>query len=106
MSPDVDLEVISGGRTERYTGADLKGVCREAAMEALRESMGVGVVVGLCSSGIPCSMPILIDLMNFFVMQEGRHFDAALKAVTPTLSSEMLMQYKDFEKRFGSGTKG
>ncbi|KAJ3049191.1 hypothetical protein HK097_009790 [Rhizophlyctis rosea] len=81
VSPDVDLKIISGERTNRYTGADLKAVCREAAMEALRESMGVGVV-------------------------QRKHFDAALKAVTPTLSDEMLKQYEDFEKRFGSRTKG
>ncbi|KAJ3040816.1 hypothetical protein HDV00_010431 [Rhizophlyctis rosea] len=80
ISPAVDLEVLSGDLTERYTGADLKGVCREAAMEALRESLGGGFV-------------------------EARHFEAALKAISPTLSDEMVRQYRQFEKRFGSGTK-
>ncbi|KAJ3280991.1 hypothetical protein HK104_000276 [Borealophlyctis nickersoniae] len=75
LSPRIDLEDLAR-RTERYTGADLKGVCREAGMEGVRSR---GDVV------------------------EPEHFDVALAAIPPTLSEEMLKQYEVFERRFGSG---
>ncbi|KAI7873010.1 P-loop containing nucleoside triphosphate hydrolase protein [Spinellus fusiger] len=44
LSEDVDLEVIANC-TDHYTGADLKNVCREAAMIALREQHSAQQVV-------------------------------------------------------------
>ncbi|KAI8615022.1 hypothetical protein BC830DRAFT_331992 [Chytriomyces sp. MP71] len=67
-------------RAERYTGADLESVCREAALCALRESRGAGKV-------------------------EARHFEEAVAAVKPSLSVEMLEQYEGFTERFGVGTR-
>ncbi|KAJ3073739.1 hypothetical protein HDU98_000802 [Podochytrium sp. JEL0797] len=67
-------------RTEKYTGADLESVCREAAFAALRESKGAGEI-------------------------DARHFENALKAVKPSLSDEMLQQYAVFSRKFGKGTK-
>ena len=37
MAIDVDLEAVANA-TEHYTGAELEGVCREAALAALRGS--------------------------------------------------------------------
>ncbi|KAI8827196.1 P-loop containing nucleoside triphosphate hydrolase protein [Fimicolochytrium jonesii] len=79
VAADVDLDGMAE-RTERYTGADLKAVCREAAMEALRAH-------GTATSVV-----------------EQEHFDAALVVVKPTLSGDMLDQYTDFAKTFGAGT--
>lgn len=45
LAPDVDLESLAGAATERHTGADLKAICREAAMEALRGMRDANVVV-------------------------------------------------------------
>ncbi|KAI9013080.1 P-loop containing nucleoside triphosphate hydrolase protein [Gaertneriomyces semiglobifer] len=74
----VDNSALAGDRTERYTGADLKAVCREAAMEALRESREAQTVL-------------------------PRHFDRALLVVKPTLSMQMLAQYQAFAEQFGTG---
>ncbi|KAJ3351295.1 hypothetical protein HDU83_009022 [Entophlyctis luteolus] len=73
-SVDFDLLVV---RTERYTGADLESLCREAAFAALRESKGAGEI-------------------------QMRHFeDALLDSVKPSLSSEMISQYALFRAKFG-----
>ncbi|KAI8909376.1 P-loop containing nucleoside triphosphate hydrolase protein [Powellomyces hirtus] len=78
LAPEVDIQQIAEVRTVRYTGADLKAVCREAAMEALRSGRDAAMV-------------------------EVRHMEAALAAVKPTLSDEMLAQYQAFAQQFGSG---
>ncbi|KAI9342867.1 P-loop containing nucleoside triphosphate hydrolase protein, partial [Obelidium mucronatum] len=67
-SEGIDFESLAD-RTERYTGADLESVCREAAFSALRENK---------------------EAENFV---EGRHFEDALKSVKPSLSEDMLRQY-------------
>lgn len=74
LAPDVDLESIAA-RTELYTGAELAGVCREAALAALREG-GVS--------------------MHSVEEVAGRHFEAAVRAVRPALSEELLAQYADW----------
>ncbi|KAG9301685.1 hypothetical protein G9A89_016756 [Geosiphon pyriformis] len=74
LLPDVDLDEIAQ-QTNMYTGADLKNVCREAAMTALRESRDADQVT-----------------MN--------HFLEALKIVRPSLTEEMLGQYKDIHKKY------
>lgn len=38
MTPDISIDALAE-RTERYTGADIEAVCREAVMTALRENM-------------------------------------------------------------------
>jgi transitional endoplasmic reticulum ATPase len=45
LAEDVDLGRLAGMVDERFTGADLRGWCREAAMCALRENMESKVVV-------------------------------------------------------------
>ncbi|KAJ3100298.1 hypothetical protein HDU96_010378 [Phlyctochytrium bullatum] len=78
LADDVDLRMIAYFRTDRFTGADLESVCREAALAALRESMGTGSV-GM------------------------HHFDQALQTIIPSISHAMLQQYAKFEKEFGKG---
>ncbi|TPX72487.1 hypothetical protein CcCBS67573_g05835 [Chytriomyces confervae] len=74
------LEAIAS-KTDRYTGADLESLCREAAFAALRESQhaAAGYV-------------------------ETRHLESALSTVKPSLSVEMLAQYDAFSKQFGKGS--
>jgi transitional endoplasmic reticulum ATPase len=44
MAGDIDLDLLAKA-TERFTGADIESLCREAAFAALRESKGAGEVV-------------------------------------------------------------
>ncbi|KAJ3149244.1 hypothetical protein HDU89_003962 [Geranomyces variabilis] len=83
LGPGIDLARLASPAVTgpRFTGADLKAVCREAAMEALREGRGVAGVVSL------------------------RNFEAALAGLKPTLSDEMLEQYRAFSKVFGKGVE-
>ncbi|KAJ3241600.1 spermatogenesis-associated protein 5-like protein 1 [Chytriomyces hyalinus] len=74
------LEAIAS-KTDRYTGADLESLCREAAFAALRESQRA-------TAGYV----------------ETRHLESALNTVKPSLSVEMLEQYDAFSKQFGKGS--
>ncbi|KAI8845283.1 P-loop containing nucleoside triphosphate hydrolase protein [Chytriomyces cf. hyalinus JEL632] len=74
------LEAIAS-KTDRYTGADLESLCREAAFAALRESQHA-------TAGYV----------------ETRHLESALNTVKPSLSVEMLEQYDAFSKQFGKGS--
>ncbi len=56
-------------KTEGYSGADLEAVVREAAMEALRESMNAKEV-------------------------SAKHFEEALKKVKPSITKDMFVQYQ------------
>ena len=61
--------------TENYSGADLEALCREAALTALRENKKTKEI-------------------------KMKHFEKALKKVTPSLSEKLLEFYKRFEERF------
>ncbi|CAG8522876.1 5530_t:CDS:10 [Paraglomus brasilianum] len=68
LSNDVVLDELAE-KTEFYSGADLKNLCREAAMIALRETISVQNI-------------------------EMRHFSEAMKNVQPSLTPEALKQYE------------
>ncbi|PRW20672.1 cell division control 48-like protein B [Chlorella sorokiniana] len=69
LAPGVDLSAIAAS-TERFTGAELAAVCREAAMAALRE-----------------------DVQGASVVQH-RHFELALNGIQPQLSAPDLAKYE------------
>lgn len=73
LGDDVQLGDVAQ-RTAGYTGADLAAVCREAAMQALRDA----------DDGVPRARAIL-----------ARHFDAALAQIAPSLSAVQLARYAD-----------
>ncbi|GAQ81059.1 Nuclear AAA ATPase [Klebsormidium nitens] len=60
-------------RTEKYTGADIAAVCREAALAALEEDLSATSV-------------------------KPRHFDAALKTVGPSISPHDETFYASFQR--------
>jgi transitional endoplasmic reticulum ATPase len=68
LAKDVNLEKLSE-LTEGYTGADIEAVCREAAMVAAREDRETKEV-------------------------KAKHFEEALKAVTPSLTKEGMAKYE------------
>jgi len=69
----VDLKDIAE-KTEGFSGADLEALSREAAMNALREDIKSKIV-------------------------EKKHFDEALKKMTPSLSKEVQAHYEKFVER-------
>jgi transitional endoplasmic reticulum ATPase len=74
IAKDVDVSKLAT-KTEGYVGADIEGVCREAAMIALRE-----------------------DLKSKEVYM--KHFEEALKVVKPSVDKEIEEAYKQLEDYF------
>ena len=70
LAPDVDLRAVAR-RAERFTGAELRGVIREAALAALRQDMGASAVA-------------------------AAHVDAALAATRPALAESDLAKWASF----------
>uniref|UniRef100_A0A0D3G6Y7 AAA+ ATPase domain-containing protein n=1 Tax=Oryza barthii TaxID=65489 RepID=A0A0D3G6Y7_9ORYZ len=71
LGDDVDLWKVAE-RTELFTGADLEGLCREAGMAALRES--------LRSERFVC---------------DDIHFQAALRSLRPSLTQSVVDEYSN-----------
>jgi transitional endoplasmic reticulum ATPase len=63
-------------KSDGYTGADIEAVCREAALDALREDM----------------KPKKVAM---------KHFEDALKAVPMSISAQDLLRYDDLKKSIG-----
>ncbi|TFG12708.1 AAA family ATPase [Candidatus Thorarchaeota archaeon] len=69
LADDVNLEELAK-KTDGYSGADIEGVCREAAMAAVRDDWQ--------------SKPV-----------EMKHFESALKEIRPSISDEDENRYKN-----------
>jgi transitional endoplasmic reticulum ATPase len=81
LAEDVKLSELAE-MTEGYVGADIEGICREAAMLALREIVTPGV-----------------DRKNILekagdIRLSKRHFERAIRRVKPTTSRETLSAYE------------
>jgi transitional endoplasmic reticulum ATPase len=76
VAEDVHFSVLAE-KTEGYTGADIEAICREAALNALREDM----------------KPKKVQM---------KHFEAATKSIPMSLSSQDLKRYEDMKKNIGS----
>jgi transitional endoplasmic reticulum ATPase len=71
LAKDVNLELLSE-KTESLVGADIEGVCREAAMLALRENIKATEV-------------------------KKKNFDEALKKIKPSVTIDDAKAYKEME---------
>jgi SpoVK/Ycf46/Vps4 family AAA+-type ATPase len=89
LAPDVDLGAVATA-AERYTGAELAAVCREAAFAALREGGEWGGPAGAAPAEAVAA----------------RHFAAALAGVRPALGAEELARYAAWPPRRGAGALG
>jgi len=69
---NVELKELAA-KTDGFVGADLENLCREAAMIALRENREADIV-------------------------EMRHFEAALKIITPSVDKNIMKQYESIGK--------
>jgi transitional endoplasmic reticulum ATPase len=79
LTKDVKLERLAE-ITNGYSGSDIKSICREAAILALRENAKAKQV-------------------------SKKHFDEALKKVNPSIKKEALEQYKEIEENYLKSTK-
>ena len=79
LADDVNIEELAL-RTEGYTGADIEAVCREAAMEAIREG----------------ARPVKVA---------ARHFEKALKNVPPSVSQDDLKYYMEVYNQFRKSSR-
>jgi len=77
---NVDINVLANS-TDGYVGADIEGVCREAAMLALRED------------------PLAKEVKQ-------SHFEAALKVVRPSATKETIKYYEAIRESLQSGAAG
>ncbi|MCD6402893.1 MAG: AAA family ATPase [Candidatus Aenigmarchaeota archaeon] len=74
LSKDINLKKLAK-MTEGFTGADLEALCREAAMNAIRENKKAKEV-------------------------KMKHFEKALEIITPSVSKELIKFYEKFAERF------
>lgn len=75
IHPSMHLEDLVT-RTERYSGAEITAVCREAALQALQENIAAEHVT-------------------------HTHFLAALDAVTPRIPQSLLQTYEKYQREHG-----
>jgi transitional endoplasmic reticulum ATPase len=74
LSPDVSLKEVAE-ITDGYVGSDLESICREAAIEALREADDADEV-------------------------EMSHFRLAIESVRPTITEDLMSYYEEVEEEF------
>ncbi|MBM1154436.1 AAA family ATPase, partial [archaeon] len=79
LADDVDLREIAR-KTRLFTGAELEALCREAAMLALRENIEAKAV-------------------------HMRHFEEAMKRITPTLTEDLIQYYETLQRQLGRETR-
>ncbi|GEM_PF-5459109 len=77
LDPDVDIEKLAA-MTERFSGADIVAVCREAALLAARESL-------LRKRHVPVRMGDFVSI---------------IERVKPSVTLDMLREYERFRERY------
>jgi len=85
LSKDVDLVQLAE-KTQGFGGADIAGICREAAMNAIRRQM----------VGLKDNHPSPEVLGSMTVSQAD--FEAALKIRQPFIKTKSPQQAEDYEK--------
>ncbi|CAK9034734.1 unnamed protein product [Durusdinium trenchii] len=92
---DVDLAQLAT-RLERYSGADVQLVCREASMNPMRrlvEGLSPSELVELRAEG-------KLSMENVSVSMSD--FEDAIHRVQPSVSHSDTQRYLDWQKDFGS----
>jgi len=75
LAKEINFDLLAE-KTEGYTGADIEAICREAALVALREEMRKKDVT-------------------------MKHFEAAIKSISTSVSTADLRQYDEMKKSLG-----
>ncbi|MEM7821648.1 MAG: CDC48 family AAA ATPase [Candidatus Aenigmatarchaeota archaeon] len=73
LAKDVDIKEFAK-KTEGFSGADIEALCREAAMNAIRENIKAKEV-------------------------KKKHFEEALNKISPSITEEVKQYYEKFEER-------
>jgi transitional endoplasmic reticulum ATPase len=79
LAKDVDIEEFAE-KTEGYVGSDIEGVCREAAMLALRKDINADKV-------------------------KKEHFEEAMNKVRPSVTKSDMEKYKKIEENYLKSAK-
>ncbi|MDI6916768.1 MAG: AAA family ATPase [Thermoplasmatales archaeon] len=87
LADDIDISMLAE-RTENYVGADIEAICREATILALREIVKKGMGRKDVKKAVKGKKI------------EKKHFDAAIKRVKPTMTSETLKDYEKIMEEF------
>jgi transitional endoplasmic reticulum ATPase len=77
LDKDISLSELSK-KTEGFTGADIEGLCREAAMLSLRKNIN--------------SKKVVMD-----------NFEKAMYSIRPSITESVINYYKEISKDLGSG---
>jgi transitional endoplasmic reticulum ATPase len=77
LDKDISLEDLAN-ITEGYTGADIEGLCREAAMLSLRENIKTKKV-------------------------DKENFNKAMESIRPSITESVIKYYKEISKDLGAG---
>eukprot|EP01043_Picozoa_sp_COSAG02_P050253 COSAG02_NODE_5145_length_4593_cov_2.615487_1_plen_934_part_00 len=96
LSSSVDLGAVAADRrTEGFSGADLAGLTREAAVRALQESMQKEVDdAAAVAGGAAASTAVGASI-------EPRHFECALGNTFPSVSARDRRAYAGLKKKLG-----
>jgi transitional endoplasmic reticulum ATPase len=81
LGDDVDIEELAKW-TDRYVGADIAAIVKEAVMAALREFIASGIAEEHMNDAIKN------------VVIKKKHFEAALKSVKPTTTPRALQEFE------------
>jgi transitional endoplasmic reticulum ATPase len=81
LGEDVNIEELAN-RTDRYVGADIAAIVKEAVMATLREFIASGV-----------GEAYVTDAVKNAVIKK-KHFDAALKSVKPTTTPRAQQEFE------------
>lgn len=95
LAEDVDLPLVAS-QLERYSGADVQLVCREASMSPMRrlvDGLTPAELVQLRSEG-------KLDTSSLSVAMAD--FEAAISSVQPSVSHSDTRRYVEWQKEFGS----
>ena len=74
LAKDIDISKLAK-KTDSYVGADIAGICKEAAIFALRENMDAKEV-------------------------QMKHFEEAIKKVRPSATKEIIRDYMVLQEKF------
>jgi transitional endoplasmic reticulum ATPase len=73
LAKDINLKEWAK-KTEGFSGAEIEALCREAAMNAMREKIEAKEV-------------------------KNKHFEEAFKKITPSITKEVISHYQKFVER-------